>query len=59
MHSHALLAVLALTVPRLLTATPIKRFDDSDFINPTLGGGSFLDKSAGLGEPLNVSPPSS
>ncbi|KAJ7141331.1 hypothetical protein C8R44DRAFT_866964 [Mycena epipterygia] len=33
---------------------PIRRFDNSDFVDPTLGGGSFLDKSAGLGEPLNV-----
>ncbi|KAJ7693442.1 hypothetical protein B0H17DRAFT_502182 [Mycena rosella] len=36
----------------ILTATLIKRADD--FINPTAAGGSFLDKSAGLGEPLNV-----
>ncbi|KAJ6594386.1 hypothetical protein B0H19DRAFT_920040 [Mycena capillaripes] len=49
-----LFAVLALAVPSLLTASPIKRADDSDFVNPTAGGGSFLDKSGGLGEPLNV-----
>ncbi|KAF7357785.1 hypothetical protein MVEN_00824500 [Mycena venus] len=53
MFSSMLLAVLALAVPNLLNASPIKR-DDGDFLNPTLGGGSFLDKSAGLGEPLNV-----
>ncbi|KAJ7497747.1 hypothetical protein FB451DRAFT_242509 [Mycena latifolia] len=53
MHSAALFAVLALAVPSLL-ASPIRRADDADFINPTLAGGSFLDKSAGLGEPLNV-----
>ncbi|KAJ6494943.1 hypothetical protein DFH09DRAFT_1052721 [Mycena vulgaris] len=52
MHASTLLAVLALAVPTLLTASPIKRADD--FINPTLAGGAFLDKSGGLGEPLNV-----
>ncbi|KAJ7873885.1 hypothetical protein B0H14DRAFT_3557151, partial [Mycena olivaceomarginata] len=44
---------LFLALPNLLSASPIKR-DDGDFLNPTLAGGSFLDKSAGLGEPLNV-----
>ncbi|KAJ7879105.1 hypothetical protein B0H13DRAFT_2500411 [Mycena leptocephala] len=53
MHSSMLLSVLALIVPSLLTASPIKRADE-DFINPIVGGGSFLDKSAGLGEPLNI-----
>jgi len=31
-----------------------ERADIVDFYNPTLSGGSFLDLSAGLGEPLNV-----
>ncbi|KAJ7121277.1 hypothetical protein C8R43DRAFT_1090845 [Mycena crocata] len=52
MHASAFVTLLALAVPNLLSASPIKRADD--FINPTLTGGSFLDKSAGLGEPLNV-----
>ncbi|KAJ6489570.1 hypothetical protein C8R47DRAFT_1124806 [Mycena vitilis] len=53
MHAPILLAAVVLTAPSLLTASPVvKRADD--FLNPTTGGGSFLDKSAGLGEPLNV-----
>ncbi|KAJ7091896.1 hypothetical protein B0H15DRAFT_922065 [Mycena belliarum] len=58
MYPSALFAVLALALPALLSATPLtvetveKRA--VDFINPTLAGGSWLDKSAGLGEPLNV-----
>ncbi|KAK0455489.1 uncharacterized protein EV420DRAFT_1272626 [Desarmillaria tabescens] len=36
-------------------ASPIScRSADVDFYNPLLSGGSMLDKSAGLGEPLNV-----
>ncbi|KAJ7162026.1 hypothetical protein C8R46DRAFT_1164332 [Mycena filopes] len=53
MRSSLLLSLLALAIPNLTTASPIKR-DDGDFVNPTLAGGSFLDKSGGLGEPLNV-----
>ncbi|KAJ6625762.1 hypothetical protein B0H10DRAFT_2161644 [Mycena sp. CBHHK59/15] len=52
MHS-TLFAVLALSLPNLLSASPLSR-RAVDFVNPTLAGGSFLDKSAGLGEPLNV-----
>lgn len=54
MYSSVFIAALFLALPNLLSASPIKR-DDGDFLNPTLAGGSFLDKSAGLGEPLNVS----
>ncbi|KAK7005913.1 hypothetical protein R3P38DRAFT_3040326 [Favolaschia claudopus] len=53
MHSFVLFASAVLALPSLLNAAPVRR-DDGDFINPTLNGGSFLDKSAGLGEPLNV-----
>lgn len=38
-----------------LTQAAILSKRDVDFYNPTGGGGSFLDTSAGLGEPLNVS----
>jgi hypothetical protein len=54
MYSSVFIAALFLALPNLLSASPIKR-DDGDFLNPALAGGSFLDKSAGLGEPLNVS----
>ncbi|KAJ7141337.1 hypothetical protein C8R44DRAFT_604128 [Mycena epipterygia] len=56
MYSSTLFAILALALPSLISATaiapPTKRA--VDFVNPTLAGGSWLDKSAGLGEPLNV-----
>jgi len=53
MYSSTLFAVLALALPSLLSATPVSK-RAVDFNNPTDGGGSWLDKSAGLGEPLNV-----
>ncbi|KAJ7693448.1 hypothetical protein B0H17DRAFT_933078 [Mycena rosella] len=53
MYSTTLFAVLALALPGLLSASPLTK-RGVDFINPTLAGGSWLDKSAGLGEPLNV-----
>ncbi|KAJ7497741.1 hypothetical protein FB451DRAFT_242150 [Mycena latifolia] len=53
MYSSTLFAVLTLALPGLLSATPLAK-RAVDFVNPTLGGGSWLDKSAGLGEPLNV-----
>ena len=36
----------------------VKRNASVAFINPAENGGSMLDSSAGLGEPLNVSPSS-
>ncbi|KAF7357778.1 hypothetical protein MVEN_00823800 [Mycena venus] len=55
MYSSTVLAVLALALPGLLSATPVTTTKRAvDFINPTTNGGSWLDKSAGLGEPLNV-----
>ncbi|KAJ6594380.1 hypothetical protein B0H19DRAFT_1247057 [Mycena capillaripes] len=56
MYPSTLFAVVALALPSLLSATPVTK-RAVDFVNPTLGGGSWLDKSAGLGEPLNVSNP--
>ncbi|KAJ7121269.1 hypothetical protein C8R43DRAFT_900223 [Mycena crocata] len=53
MYSSTLIALFALALPSLLSATPVTK-RGVDFINPTLAGGSWLDKSAGLGEPLNV-----
>ncbi|KAJ7282807.1 hypothetical protein C8J57DRAFT_1296567 [Mycena rebaudengoi] len=53
MHSSTFLAVISLSVSSLVTATALSK-RGVDFINPTLAGGSFLDKSGGLGEPLNV-----
>ncbi|KAJ7680764.1 hypothetical protein DFH06DRAFT_428673 [Mycena polygramma] len=53
MRAPMLLAAMVLAAPNLLTASPVAKRAD-DFLNPTTGGGSFLDKSAGLGEPLNV-----
>ncbi|KAF7321943.1 hypothetical protein MKEN_00716700 [Mycena kentingensis (nom. inval.)] len=51
-----LFATLTTTIATPVTESAIvsRAFDDKDFINPTLNGGSFLDASAGLGEPLNV-----
>jgi hypothetical protein len=54
MYSSTLFAVLALALLSLLSATPVSK-RAVDFNNPTDDGGSWLDKSAGLGEPLNVS----
>ncbi|KAK7005907.1 hypothetical protein R3P38DRAFT_1723460 [Favolaschia claudopus] len=70
MLASTLFAVLALGLPSLLSATPVAVEDITavedvaveglaaaatvDFINPTDNGGSWLDKSNGLGEPLNV-----
>ncbi|KAJ6494937.1 hypothetical protein DFH09DRAFT_1052713 [Mycena vulgaris] len=56
MYSSTLFAVLALALPSLSSVTPLTPLTERgvDFINPTDGGGSWLDKSAGLGEPLNV-----
>lgn len=55
MFSSTVLAVLTLALPSLLSATPLLSERAVDFVNPTTNGGSWLDKSAGLGEPLNVS----
>ncbi|KAJ7347110.1 hypothetical protein DFH08DRAFT_914928 [Mycena albidolilacea] len=54
MFPSTVLAVLALALPSLLSATPLLSERAVDFVNPTTNGGSWLDKSAGLGEPLNV-----
>ncbi|KAJ6498849.1 hypothetical protein C8R45DRAFT_820956 [Mycena sanguinolenta] len=56
MHSSTIFAVLVLSLPGFLSATPVTERAASavDFINPSTNGGSWLDKSAGLGEPLNV-----
>ncbi|KAJ7680754.1 hypothetical protein DFH06DRAFT_428456 [Mycena polygramma] len=59
MYSSTLFAVLALALPSLISATPVAPVAPVekravDFVNPSLNGGSWLDKSAGLGEPLNV-----
>ncbi|KAJ7071959.1 hypothetical protein C8F01DRAFT_1101974 [Mycena amicta] len=59
MPSFLTLISFILPALHLVSASPLaatsKRQDTTgDFVNPTLNGGSFLDKSAGLGEPLNV-----
>ncbi|KAJ7761099.1 hypothetical protein B0H16DRAFT_559528 [Mycena metata] len=58
MYSSTLLTFFALALPSLLSATavtkPVVTKRAADFVNPTLAGGSWLDSSAGLGEPLNV-----
>ncbi|KAJ6489562.1 hypothetical protein C8R47DRAFT_1124740 [Mycena vitilis] len=59
MYSSTLFAVLGLGLPSLISATPVTPVAPVekravDFVNPSLNGGSWLDKSAGLGEPLNV-----
>ncbi|KAF7315821.1 hypothetical protein MIND_00098200 [Mycena indigotica] len=52
-------SLLASTLPIWAVATPLDEREPVekravDFNNPTLTGGSWLDASAGLGEPLNV-----
>ncbi|KAJ7187742.1 hypothetical protein C8R46DRAFT_1052436 [Mycena filopes] len=60
MFSSNLLTVLALALPTLLSATAVTKPIATvakravDFVDPKLAGGSWLDSSAGLGEPLNV-----
>ncbi|KAJ7347111.1 hypothetical protein DFH08DRAFT_961484 [Mycena albidolilacea] len=54
MFSSTTLAAFALALPTLISATTRVTEIPADFINPTTKGGSWLDKSAGLGEPLNV-----
>jgi len=58
MYSSTLLTVFALALPSLLSATTVTKPAVTkravDFVNPTSAGGSWLDSSAGLGEPLNV-----
>lgn len=46
---------LALAEPLAETLEDLEGRAAVDFFNPTANGGSFLDLSAGLGEPLNVS----
>lgn len=50
MHLAAVVSLIALS---LVSAVPIERAG-VDYYDPRLRGGSQLDKSAGLGEPLNV-----
>ncbi|KAJ7267589.1 hypothetical protein B0H12DRAFT_1209050 [Mycena haematopus] len=56
MYPSTVFGVLALVLPSFVSATPVteRAAAGVDFINPTTNGGSWLDKSAGLGEPLNV-----
>ncbi|KAF8199887.1 hypothetical protein K438DRAFT_1583088 [Mycena galopus ATCC 62051] len=53
MYSFTIFAALAVALLGLISATEVTKCG-VDFIDPTTNGGSWLDKSAGLGEPLNV-----
>jgi hypothetical protein len=50
--ASALLALLS--VHTVVGVSLLKRVSDGDFFSVTEGGGSWLDNSNGLGEPLNV-----
>ncbi|KAJ7217675.1 hypothetical protein GGX14DRAFT_437736 [Mycena pura] len=54
MLSSTLVGILVLALPSILSASPLSERAGVDFVIPTVNGGSWLDSSAGLGEPLNV-----